>query len=69
MADRLLPEAAAVEPSTPVSRAEYQFHQRKRKLAQSLERVKRILERSKRAGTMSDGNEITEAAPTVAECK
>lgn len=35
------------EPITPVSRAEYRFLQRKEKLAQSLERVNRILERSK----------------------
>jgi len=35
------------EPITPVSRAEYRFLQRKEKLAQSLEKVNRILERSK----------------------
>jgi len=37
----------AKEPITPVSRAEYRFLQRKEKLAQSLEKVNRILERSK----------------------
>ena len=36
-----------IEPTTPVSRAEYRFLQRKAKLAQSLEKVNRILERSK----------------------
>jgi hypothetical protein len=35
------------EPDTPVSRAEYRFMQRKEKLAQSLEKVNRLLERSK----------------------
>ena len=35
------------EPDTPVSRAEFRFLQRKEKLAQSLEKVNRLLERSK----------------------
>lgn len=35
------------EPATPVSRAEFRFLQRKEKLEQSLEKVNRILERSK----------------------
>ena len=35
------------EPNTPVSRAEFRFMQRKEKLAQSLEKVNRLLERSK----------------------
>ena len=35
------------EPATPVSRAEFRFMQRKEKLAQSLEKVNRLLERSR----------------------
>lgn len=35
------------EPATPVSRAEFRFLQRKQKLAESLEKVNRILEKSK----------------------
>ncbi|KAL7441893.1 hypothetical protein ACHAXM_008102 [Skeletonema potamos] len=35
------------EPSTPVSRAEYRFLQRKQRLAESLEKVNRVLEKSK----------------------
>ncbi|KAL7503133.1 hypothetical protein ACHAXN_001712 [Cyclotella atomus] len=35
------------EPDTPVSRAEFRFMQRKEKLAQSLEKVNRLLEQSK----------------------
>ena len=35
------------EPSTPVSRAEFRFHQRKQRLAESLEKVNRVLEKSK----------------------
>ena len=39
--------SSLVEPTTPVSRAEYRFLQRREKLALSLEKVNRILERSK----------------------
>ena len=35
------------EPSTPVSRAEYRFHQRKQRLAESLEKVNKVLAKSK----------------------
>ncbi|KAL9184934.1 hypothetical protein ACHAXT_002711 [Thalassiosira profunda] len=47
--DKLAADATTslVEPTTPVSRAEFRFRQRKEKLAQSLERVNKILERSK----------------------
>lgn len=35
------------EPSTPVSRAEFRFHQRKQRLAESLEKVNKVLAKSK----------------------
>jgi len=41
------PVRTPMTPTTPVSRAEYRFLQRKERLAQSLEKVNRILERSK----------------------
>jgi len=52
------------EPHTPVSRAELRFLQRKEKLALSLEKVNRILDKSKKAKQHTAG---TSSTPTIEE--
>ncbi len=57
------------EPSTPVSRAEFRFHQRKQRLAESLEKVNKVLAKSKNKnmGRICEEASVASSRSTSAE--